>query len=193
LSFRPRLRFGRRSTLTALKTAFKTTFYYSHSLAALSTHLTLSTHTPSHPQAANRAVFGEAEEEVYADDDVIGLGTINKDGGGRLRAVAAQQRQKLSAKAAKKFAGRMGGLGGAGGASVVGGVSGLSSSLAFTPIQGIELADPSRGPGGAGGGDTGRAGTESYFAAGAGFRAAPPPPAAPRAVAPPPRFGAAPP
>jgi U4/U6 small nuclear ribonucleoprotein PRP31 len=154
------------------------------------------THAPTHPQAANRAVFGEAEEEVYADDDVIGLGTLNKDGGGRLRAVAAQQRQKLSAKAAKKFAGRMGGLSGAGGASVVGGVSGLSSSLAFTPVQGIELADPSRGAGAGGGagGDAGRAGTESYFAAGAGFRsAAPPIAAAPRAVAPPPRFGAAPP
>lgn len=35
-------------------------------------------------------------------EDTIGLGVIGKEGSGRLRAVAMQQRQKLSAKAQKK-------------------------------------------------------------------------------------------
>ena len=47
---------------------------------------------------------------------------------GLLHAQAQAQRQKLSAKSAKKFAKRS--YGGAAGA-----VNGLSSSLAFTPIQ----------------------------------------------------------
>lgn len=37
-----------------------------------------------------------------AGEDTIGLGVIGKEGSGRLRAVAMQQRQKLSAKAQKK-------------------------------------------------------------------------------------------
>lgn len=44
-------------------------------------------------------------------EDAIGLGVIGKDGSGRLRAVAAQQRQKLSAKAQKKVGGRERGAG----------------------------------------------------------------------------------
>ena len=45
-------------------------------------------------------------------EDTVGLGMIGKEGSGRLRAVAAQQRQKLSAKAQKKV-GREGGVEGA--------------------------------------------------------------------------------
>ncbi len=72
--------------------------------------------------------FNQPEEEFIDGDDVIGLGVLGKEGSGRLRMQAQAQRQKLSAKAAKKFAKRA--PGGAGGA-----VNGLSSSLAFTPIQ----------------------------------------------------------
>ncbi len=81
-----------------------------------------------HAQAANRVNFNQPEEEFIDGDDVIGLGVLGKEGSGRLRMQAQAQRQKLSAKAAKKFAKRA--PGGAGGA-----VNGLSSSLAFTPIQ----------------------------------------------------------
>ena len=108
---------------------------------------------------ANRMLFNKAEEEFIDGEDTIGLGTIGREGSGRLRAVAAQQRQKLSAKSAKKYAGRS--VGGAGGAA-----SGLSSSLAFTPVQGIELANPTREAAA----DRMREGTESYFSEYSGFK-----------------------
>ncbi len=57
----------------------------------------------------------------------IGLGVLGKEGSGRLRIVATQQKQKLSAKAQKKFKAKSYGSSGA--------TSGLSSSLAFTPVQ----------------------------------------------------------
>lgn len=113
---------------------------------------------------ANRMAFNQAEDEFHDGEDTIGLGTIGKEGSGRLRAVAVQQRQKLSAKAAKKY--------GVAGRALAGGVSGiatsgLSSSLAFTPIQGIELANPE---GQAALNDRMRQGTESYFSEYSGFR-----------------------
>jgi U4/U6 small nuclear ribonucleoprotein PRP31 len=51
---------------------------------------------------ANRMMFNQAEDEFVDGEDTIGLGVIGKEGSGRLRAVATQQRQKLSAKAQKK-------------------------------------------------------------------------------------------
>jgi U4/U6 small nuclear ribonucleoprotein PRP31 len=56
---------------------------------------------------ANRMMFNQAEDEFVDGEDTIGLGVIGKEGSGRLRAVAAQQRQKLSAKAQKKVGGGM--------------------------------------------------------------------------------------
>lgn len=57
---------------------------------------------------------------------MVGLGTLGRNGGsGRLRIQARTQKQKLTAKTAKR-AKQYG---------AVGTVSGLSSSLAFTPIQ----------------------------------------------------------
>ncbi|KAK2079688.1 hypothetical protein QBZ16_002083 [Prototheca wickerhamii] len=110
---------------------------------------------------ANRMGFNQPEEEFVDGEDTIGLGVINKEGSGRLRSVAVQQRQKLSAKTAKKYAAR--GYGSSGTAT-----SGLSSSLAFTPIQGIELANPVQ----AASADSMRDGTESYFSEYSGFKSA---------------------
>lgn len=61
---------------------------------------------------------------------VVGLGMLGKEGSGRLRIVAKQQKMKLSAKAAKKAKAY-------GGASTTSGLqtSGLTTSLAFTPVQ----------------------------------------------------------
>ena len=161
---------------------------------------------------ANRMMFNQAEDEFIDGEDTIGLGTIGAAGSGRLRAVAAQQRQKLSAKAQKV---RLRGgtwsrveapgsgpllLNAAAPAPVLpcphpapspvpacqpprrpplpapqfalknygssGATSGLSSSLAFTPIQGIELANPNQ----AAQDDRMRGGTESYFSEYSGFR-----------------------
>ncbi|KAK9837334.1 hypothetical protein WJX81_007173 [Elliptochloris bilobata] len=117
-------------------------------------------------KAANRVNFNQPEEEFIDGDDVIGLGVLGKEGSGRLRMQAQAQRQKLSAKSAKKFAKRA--YGGAAGA-----VNGLSSSLAFTPIQGIELENPNARLGQ----DLDkRDGTESYFSEYSGFRSIRQPP-----------------
>ena len=119
---------------------------------------------------ANRMGFNQAEDEFIDGEDVIGMGMIGKEGNGRLRAVAAQQRQKLSAKAAKKF-GLQAGAGG-----TVSGIatSGLTSSLAFTPIQGIELVNPAAAAASGRGNplqqDAMKDGTESYFSEYSGFR-----------------------
>ena len=59
---------------------------------------------------------------------MVGLGQLGKEGTGRLRLQVRTQKQKLSAKTAKRVKAYGGGAGG-------GPISGLSSSLAFTPVQ----------------------------------------------------------
>jgi U4/U6 small nuclear ribonucleoprotein PRP31 len=78
---------------------------------------------------ANRMLFNQMEDEFLDGEEAIGLGAVGKAG---IRVAASQQKQKLSAKARRKF-----GLD-----RKMEGTSGLSSSLAFTPVVGIELADP---------------------------------------------------
>ncbi|KAL0030988.1 hypothetical protein WJX79_007092 [Trebouxia sp. C0005] len=112
-------------------------------------------------KAANRMNFNQAEEEYIDGEDTIGLGTLGKEGSGRLRIQAQQQKQKLTAKSQKKFGKRL--YGSAGGTAT----SGLSSSLAFTPVQGIELTNPLLQ---AQQEDAQRSGTESYFSEYSGFR-----------------------
>lgn len=60
-------------------------------------------------KAANRMNFdfNKAEDEYIDGDEVVGLGTINKEGSGRLRLVASQQ----------KVRGERGGVGGGGAAA----------------------------------------------------------------------------
>lgn len=57
---------------------------------------------------------------------------LGQAGSGKLRVSAAQS--KLAAKVVKKFKEKRYGSSGA--------TSGLTSSLAFTPVQGIELSNP---------------------------------------------------
>ncbi|KAJ3131332.1 U4/U6 small nuclear ribonucleoprotein Prp31 [Physocladia obscura] len=71
-------------------------------------------------KAQNRMKFGEAEEEVIVGDTVRGLGLLGGETG-KLLGVAKKHRMFSTP----------------GGAT-----SGLSSSLAFTPVQGIELENP---------------------------------------------------
>uniref|UniRef100_A0A3B5Z4L9 Nop domain-containing protein n=1 Tax=Triticum aestivum TaxID=4565 RepID=A0A3B5Z4L9_WHEAT len=81
---------------------------------------------------ANRMQFGIPEESSLGDGLGEGYGMLGQAGSGKLRVSAAQN--KLAAKVAKKFKERSYGSGGA--------TSGLTSSLAFTPVQGIELSNP---------------------------------------------------
>ncbi|KAL7268596.1 U4/U6-U5 snRNP complex subunit prp31 [Rhizina undulata] len=116
-------------------------------------------------KAQNRMAFGKQEEEVGygSGDSTRGLGMIGQQQNGRIRALQVDQRTR--AKLGKSNAG-WGGATPAGGAqslfrgagsatsvpglaalggrnSLVGaGGSGIASSLAFTPVQGIELIDP---------------------------------------------------
>ncbi|KAJ1972886.1 U4/U6-U5 snRNP complex subunit prp31 [Dimargaris xerosporica] len=88
----------------------------------------------------NRLVFGEAEQEAdYIDEETVGLGMIGRNSG-NARAVTADQR--IKATVSKKY--RHLGSGSAITAPITPGTatSGLASSLAFTPIQGLELHNP---------------------------------------------------
>ncbi|KAK7290223.1 hypothetical protein RIF29_04491 [Crotalaria pallida] len=81
---------------------------------------------------ANRMQFGIPEESSLGDGLGKGYGMLGQAGSGKLRVSAGQS--KLAAKVAKKFKEKRYGSSGA--------TSGLTSSLAFTPVQGIELSNP---------------------------------------------------
>ena len=122
-------------------------------------------------RAQNRMAFGREEVEVGygTGEGTAGLGMVGQANAGRIRAmqVDPRTRAKLSkghkgwgtgppgaggtASSLRGFGQGAGGM--AGNASVlrahglrsngVGGDSGTASSIAFTPVQGLELADPS--------------------------------------------------
>ncbi|ORY93750.1 pre-mRNA-processing factor 31 [Syncephalastrum racemosum] len=83
--------------------------------------------------ARNRMAFGEAEEEVGYGDETEGLGMAAKQTG-KIRAAVADPRNKVRAPKNRSF--------NMPGTRTAGSTSGLATSLAFTPVQGIELADP---------------------------------------------------
>lgn len=112
-------------------------------------------------KAQNRMAFGKPEAEVGYGDSTKGLGMIGQESTGRIRALQVDQRTR--AKLGKNKAGWgsgtatnvggtssiLRGFGGPSGVSTFGnkgllsqGVAGTMSSLAFTPVQGIELVDP---------------------------------------------------
>jgi U4/U6 small nuclear ribonucleoprotein PRP31 len=97
----------------------------------------------------NRVRFGEEEEETGAFDETVGMGMISSKGdGGRIRSQAGQA-TGAKAKMSKRNQDRINTLKASrSGASVLdsagGESSGTASSLSFTPVQGIELVDPSR-------------------------------------------------
>lgn len=100
----------------------------------------------------NRMEFGKQEEEAMGYDESVGLGMIHSSSSGKVRAQGAEERSKGRMSKANKN--RLAALRGpsAGTSSVLGGgaTDGTASSLSFTPVQGIELVDPSRKPGGGG-------------------------------------------
>lgn len=81
---------------------------------------------------ANRMLFGVPEESSLGDGLGEGYGMLGQAGSGKLRVAVGQS--KLASKAAKRFKEKHYGSSGA--------TSGLTSSLAFTPVQGIELTNP---------------------------------------------------
>lgn len=82
-------------------------------------------------KAQNKIVFGAPEEEIgYSTGSSVGLGLLGQSNSGKLR-IKADSRHKinLSKKYAKKSFGQSN-------------LSGLETSVAFTPIKGIELTNP---------------------------------------------------
>lgn len=95
----------------------------------------------------NRVEFGKEEEESGAFDETMGLGMINTKASGKIRAAVADSKSK--AKMSKANKARLATLNrpslslqNSGPSSS--NISGTASSLSFTPVQGIELVDPSR-------------------------------------------------
>ena len=97
----------------------------------------------------NRVQFGQ--EEDTSSDGMLGVGMLSRgQQSGKLRVGAKEQ--KLLAERNKKSR-----TAGSSGAS-----NGLASSLAFTPVQGIELVNPNASK-------DSKEGTETYFSKQAAF------------------------
>lgn len=115
-------------------------------------------------KAQNRMVFGKEEKEVGygTGDGTKGMGMIGQANEGRIRNLQVDQRTKAKLSAKNKgwgatsvggSASSLRGFGQGAGAGIdlrgkglrttgVGPTAGTASSLAFTPVQGLELVDP---------------------------------------------------
>ena len=95
----------------------------------------------------NRVEFGKEEEEAGAFDETMGLGMIHTKASGKVRATMANASSKARMSKANKE--RLATLNRPtlslqNSAPSLSSTSGTASSLSFTPVQGIELVDPSR-------------------------------------------------
>lgn len=120
-------------------------------------------------KAQNRVAFGKEEKEIGygTGSGTVGMGMIGQANDGRIRSIQVDQRTraKLGAKSkgwggASTLGGAASSIGGFGQASnidlrgkglrssgvgsTVGSATGTASSLAFTPVQGLELVDPTK-------------------------------------------------
>ncbi|CAH8439318.1 unnamed protein product [Dicrocoelium dendriticum] len=106
-------------------------------------------------RSANRMQFGEISDDAYQSDLGFSLGSLGQRGiAGRLRAPQADSKTKARvSKALQQKLSRFGGMSTmpttALGATTWGGsstvrkqVAGTSSSIAFTPLQGLEIVNP---------------------------------------------------
>ncbi|KAF9582541.1 U4/U6 small nuclear ribonucleoprotein Prp31 [Lunasporangiospora selenospora] len=113
----------------------------------------------------NRVQFGVEEEEVMMYGESAGLGMLGQNvsgvGAGRIRAAQAKERNR--GKISNRNAARLAQYGAS--QSRNGGLStaGTATSIAFTPVQGIELADPTAAAAKV------KAANEKYFGSGGFF------------------------
>ncbi|XP_033751531.1 U4/U6 small nuclear ribonucleoprotein Prp31-like [Pecten maximus] len=93
-------------------------------------------------KAANRMNFGEIEEDAYQDDLGFSLGTLGKSASGRIRGpvVDSKTKAKISKTLQLKVQKQNQTWGGS--TTVKRQVSGTASSVAFTPLQGLEIVNP---------------------------------------------------
>ena len=92
---------------------------------------------------ANRMTFGELEEDLYQNDLAYTRGNIGKGGiGGGIRGAAVDERTKVRiSQTLKKNLQKQQAVWG-GNTSIKKVVSGTASSVAFTPVQGLEIVNP---------------------------------------------------
>ena len=113
-------------------------------------------------KAQNRLVFGKEEQEVGygTGEGTKGLGMLGQENDGRIRATQIDQRTKAKLSKSNKGwggatpiggtasslrgigSGGVQGLRASGVGTSLGAGSGTASSIAFTPVQGLELVDP---------------------------------------------------
>jgi len=89
----------------------------------------------------NRMNFGEIEDDAYQDDLGFTTGQIAKSGMGRIRAPQVDEKTKVRiSKALQKNLQKQQVYGGS--TSIKRQISGTASSVAFTPLQGLEIVNP---------------------------------------------------
>lgn len=89
----------------------------------------------------NRMNFGEIEDDAYQDDLGFTTGQIGKSAKGRIRAPQVDEKTKVRiSKTLQKNLQRQQVYGGS--TSIRRQVSGTASSVAFTPLQGLEIVNP---------------------------------------------------
>ncbi|KAL3876972.1 hypothetical protein ACJMK2_034744 [Sinanodonta woodiana] len=93
-------------------------------------------------KAANRMNFGEIEEDAYQDDLGFSLGTLGKSRSGRVRGpvVDSKTKARISKTLHQKIQKQNQTWGGS--TTVKKQISGTASSVAFTPLQGLEIVNP---------------------------------------------------
>ncbi|XP_018336826.2 U4/U6 small nuclear ribonucleoprotein Prp31 [Agrilus planipennis] len=90
---------------------------------------------------ANRMNFAEIEDDAYQDDLGYTRGTIGKSGTGRIRLPQVDEKTKVRiSKTLQKNLQKQNVWGGS--TSVKKQISGTASSVAFTPLQGLEIVNP---------------------------------------------------
>jgi len=90
---------------------------------------------------ANRMTFGEIEDDAYQEDLGYTRGNLGKGGTGRIRAAQIDEKTKVRiSKTLQKHMQKQQNYGGT--TTIKKQVSGTASSVAFTPLQGLEIVNP---------------------------------------------------
>jgi U4/U6 small nuclear ribonucleoprotein PRP31 len=90
---------------------------------------------------ANRMTFGSIQEDAYQDDLGFNTGQLGKSGAsGSVRAPTADKKTQVSIS--KRLQRQINTAVFGGKSSVKGAASGTASSVAFTPLQGLEIVNP---------------------------------------------------
>jgi len=113
----------------------------------------------------NRMTFGELEEDMYQNDLSYTRGNIGKGGiGGGIRGAQVDERTKVRiSQTLKKNMQKQNAVWG-GASSIKKVVSGTASSVAFTPVQGLEIVNPN-----AAAAERVNEANQKYFSATSGF------------------------